>query len=132
MARLFKTRYLLYDGACGFCRRTARLVAPLDWFRMIIPRDVVREWPTLQVDFPSLQMDACLKDMHVIRSDGQITRGFDAYRSLTWVLPAMWPILPLLYLPPVRWLGWKIYRQLADNRRRRCEIGENEGRVTGE
>jgi predicted DCC family thiol-disulfide oxidoreductase YuxK len=121
--RRLQTRYLLYDGACGFCRRTARIVPRLDWFRKVIPRDFVREWPTLQIDFPSIRMDECLQDMHVIRSDGHILRGFDAYRSLAWVLPAMWPILPLLYLPPVRWMGWKIYRQIADNRRRACEIG---------
>jgi predicted DCC family thiol-disulfide oxidoreductase YuxK len=118
----FKTRYVLYDGACGFCRRTARLVPYFDWLGKVISRDLVREWPALQTEFPSLQMDACLKDMHVIRADGQITRGFDAYRSLVWVLPAMWLILPLLYLPPVRWLGRKIYRHIADNRRRTCAV----------
>jgi predicted DCC family thiol-disulfide oxidoreductase YuxK len=58
--------------------------------------------------------------MHVVTSDGRIDQGFDAYRSIAWVLPLAWPILPLLYIPPIRWLGWRIYRRVADNRRR-CE-----------
>jgi len=39
---------------------------------------------------------------------------------LVWALPLLWIFLPLMYLPPVRWLGGKVYRHIANNR---CTTG---------
>lgn len=103
------------------CRRTVRWLPWFDWLRLTIKRDITREWDALKSEHPSLDPDACMKDMHVIRADGAIHPGYDGYRSLAWILPPLWPILPFLYLPPVRWLGWKIYRRVADNRRA-CQL----------
>ena len=119
---MLKTRTLLFDGACGFCKRTARLVKWLDWLGKIETQDFMSNWPPLQTRYPLLEMDACLRDMHVIRADGRVDRGFDGYRSLAWVVPALWPILPFMYIPPLHWLGSKVYRYVADHRRRECEI----------
>jgi predicted DCC family thiol-disulfide oxidoreductase YuxK len=62
----------------------------------------------------------CMRDMHVVTSDGRAYKGYDGWRNLVWTLPLLWIFLPLLYLPPVRWLGWKVYRHIADNR---CTTG---------
>lgn len=99
------------------CRRTVRWLPWFDWMRLIRKRDITREWDALKSEFPSLDIEACMKDMHVIRGDGRIEAGYDGYRMLAWVLPPLWLILPLLYLPPVRALGMKIYRKVADSRR---------------
>lgn len=123
MASLFQPRHVLYDGGCGMCKRTIRLLPWFDWMRLTIKRDITRDWDALKSQFPTLDADACMRDMHVIMANGRIDPGYDGYRSLAWILPPLWPILPLLYLPPVRWLGWKIYRRVADNRRA-CKVDE--------
>src|SRR5688572_18453615 len=61
--------------------------------------------------------------MHVVLEDGRVFTGYDAYRQLAWVLPATWALLPVLYLPPVRWVGWKVYRYVASHRHDAgCEV----------
>jgi predicted DCC family thiol-disulfide oxidoreductase YuxK len=113
---MIQTRHVLYDGGCGLCGRTSRVLRRVDWLRKIVYHDIAHDWPAIQAQFPQLNFDNCMRDMHVITDDGRTERGFDAYRLLAWALPVFWPILPLLYLPPVRWLGWKIYRRVADTR----------------
>lgn len=120
--RLFHSRTILFDGACGFCKRTAKIVGYLDWLGRINARDFVSEWDAVQREHPQLELEACLQDMHVIREDGAIHKGFDGYRSMAWVLPLCWPILPLMYVPPIHWLAWKIYRYIADHRKRACQL----------
>src|SRR5450432_2965292 len=110
-----QTRHIFFDGGCGFCQRAARTLRRLDWLRKTVQHDIVHDWPSIHQNFQQLDIDKCVRDMHVITSDGRIYRGFDSYRSLAWVLPLLWPIVLLLYLPPVRWLGWRIYRHVADN-----------------
>lgn len=88
----------------------------LDWLNHTVGHDVVNDWDQIQKQFSGLDHDQCMRDMHVITQSGATYKGFDAYRSLAWVVPILWPILPLLYLPPVRWVGNKIYRRVADNR----------------
>lgn len=114
---MFQPRHVLYDGGCGMCQKTIRLMPWFDWMRLTRKRDITREWDALKAEFPTLDIEACMRDMHVIRGDGRIEFGYDGYRMLAWVLPPLWLILPLLYLPPIRWLGWKIYRRVADSRR---------------
>jgi predicted DCC family thiol-disulfide oxidoreductase YuxK len=111
-----QTRHIFFDGGCGFCRNAARWLRRLDWLGKTVHWDIAHQWPIIHEKFPQLDLDACVRDMHVVTEDDRTYRGFDAYRSLAWVLPAMWLILPLLYLPPIRWIGWKIYRHVADNR----------------
>ncbi|HEY1629001.1 MAG TPA: DUF393 domain-containing protein [Tepidisphaeraceae bacterium] len=112
-----QTRFVLFDGGCGICSRTARALHHLDLFHKTVPLDIAHEWPVIHEKFPRITFEAAMRDMHVVVEDGEIFRGFDAYRSLAWILPLFWIVLPLLYLPPVRWLGWRIYRRVADNRR---------------
>jgi predicted DCC family thiol-disulfide oxidoreductase YuxK len=109
-------RAVFFDGGCGFCRKTVSILWHVDVLRRCELHDVVNQLDSIAIGFPDLDRTASLEDMHVIRSDGQTEKGYDAYRSLAWVLPATWVLLPILYLPPVRWLGWKIYRYVASHR----------------
>jgi hypothetical protein len=83
--------------------------------------DVSVDWPALAAAYPMLDARACLEDMHLVFGDAgappsSIETGFDAYRSIAWVLPIAWPVLPLLYLPGVPVLGRRIYRFVAFHR----------------
>ena len=105
------------------CRRSVSLLHYLDVFGRIIPYDVTAQWPQIECRFGRLDLDAHFRDIHVINSDGRTYCGFDAYRQLAWVVPLAWSILPVLYLPPVRWLGWRLYRNIADHQRfRSCPL----------
>ena len=52
----------------------------------------------------------------------RIYRGFAAYRRVSWRVPFLWPVLPLLYLPPVTTLATRVYRRVADHRL--CHVGD--------
>jgi hypothetical protein len=69
---------------------------------------------------PSLTPEVCLADMHVVVGHGSgvvsIQTGFDGYRSIAWVLPIAWPVLPILYVPGVLALGRRIYRFVVSHR----------------
>jgi hypothetical protein len=42
--------------------------------------------------------------------------GFAAYRALAGRIPVFWPIIPLLYVWPIRVAGERFYRRVADSR----------------
>jgi predicted DCC family thiol-disulfide oxidoreductase YuxK len=109
---------VLYDGACGLCRPTVAVLRRLDLLRRVEFLDVHGDWSAIAHRFPALSREACLTEMHGIDPDGRIYTGFDTYRALGWILPLGWTVLPLLYLPPVSWLGRRIYRAIAAGRHR--------------
>jgi hypothetical protein len=54
--------------------------------------------------------------MHVVTDRGGVSAGFDAYRSVAWVLPLGWLALPFLYLPGMAAIGRRLYRFVASRR----------------
>jgi predicted DCC family thiol-disulfide oxidoreductase YuxK len=107
---------VLYDGGCGVCSRSVVVIARLDVLKRLRFADVVADWPWLSREYPKLRRDACLREMHVVTSDGRLLAGFDAYRSLAISLPLAWPLLPLMYIPGVPQLGRRSYRAIAARR----------------
>jgi predicted DCC family thiol-disulfide oxidoreductase YuxK len=111
------SRLLIYDGGCGLCQRSVRIVSRLDWLKRVRFADVDRDWDTLSHDHPALRRDACLAAMHVITRTGRILAGFDAFRALAAVLPPGWVALPVLYFPGVPAIGRRVYRLIASRRK---------------
>jgi predicted DCC family thiol-disulfide oxidoreductase YuxK len=109
-------RLVLYDGGCGLCSRTVVVLARLDLLRRLRFVDVTADWDGVSANHPGLDRDACLADMHVLTTDGCISRGFDAYRSIAWVLPLGWLVLPWLYIPGVPTVGRRAYGFIAARR----------------
>jgi predicted DCC family thiol-disulfide oxidoreductase YuxK len=111
-------RLVLFDGACGMCQRSVVVLTRLDLLQRLRFADVEREWLELSTRYPQLDRAACLAEMHVITTRGEVRRGFDAYRSLAWVLPPGWLMLPLLYIPGVPAVGRRVYGFVAARRGR--------------
>ena len=65
---------------------------------------------------------AVAADVQVV-TDGCALAGYDAYRRAARRVPALWPLLPLLYPPPVSAIGRRVYRHVADGRS--CSLDEN-------
>ena len=115
-----KQRYrleIIYDGACPMCIRTVQILKWLDWLGMLEYRDLT-EWDELKKKHPSLDWDRCLQEMHVVSTNGDIETGFFGFRKIcSRVLPG-WLILPVLYLPPIPYMGQWIYKKIASKRKR--------------
>lgn len=99
---------LIYDGDCGFCKRSLGLVKRLDLFSSLD-----------YVDYHEFENTAEFEtSMVAVTPTGRSYRGFYAFRRLAWNLPLAWPVAPLLYLPGVAWVGERAYAWVAANRSR--------------
>jgi len=104
-----------YDGNCTLCRRTVALLRTVDWLERIVYVNALDEAALRSHGLHTLDRQALVMDMHAV--DGsQRWLGYDAYRAIAWRIPLLWPLLPVLYLPPVAALGKRIYRRVADHR----------------
>lgn len=109
---------IVYDGACPLCIRSMTLLAYLDWFRRLGYRDLMH-WAEVARDYPALDPDACIKEMHVVdRVTGRIYRGYFGFRRIAWEVPLLWPLLLFVYIPGVSFVGFRVYGLIAANRLR--------------
>ena len=121
---------VLYDGGCGLCERTVAWLRWADLRRRLTFTDINRDWDRLKQRHPSLDRDACLDAMHVVAPDGTITAGFDGFRTLARVVPALWPAWPLLFVPGVPPIGRRVYRHIAQHRSTTCRLPQAEELTT--
>jgi predicted DCC family thiol-disulfide oxidoreductase YuxK len=109
--------HLIYDGQCGFCRRSLRLCVALDVRRRLRLHDAT-DRAAVVARFPMLA-DADFDDaMFAVAPDGRVYRGFFAFRRVLRESPLMWPLLPIFYLPFSGTLGPRAYGWVARNRHR--------------
>jgi predicted DCC family thiol-disulfide oxidoreductase YuxK len=106
-----------YDTICPICQRSRRTLERLDWRRRLDFRDI-HDRATMEREVPGVSYRRALREMIVVAPSGKVTGGFDAFRTLAWAIPLWWPLLPLLYVPGVPFLGRRIYRWVARNRYR--------------
>ncbi|MBN2469417.1 MAG: DUF393 domain-containing protein [Anaerolineae bacterium] len=108
---------MLYDGHCGLCTSSQRLVRRLDWLGRIEYLDAQAR-DVVAARFPGLDPAAILGAIHVITPEGRVFVGYEGVRALTRALPPVMWLYPLLFLPGIRWLGPKVYNWIAANRYR--------------
>ena len=106
---------LVFDGACGFCTRSVRLLKALD------RNSRVTAVPFQKTGTPAsvgLTLEACKASVWAIAPDGGYYRGAEAVNAL--VAAALGTAVPLLlyYLPGIRQLQDFIYFLIAYNRSR--------------
>ncbi len=104
---------LLWDGTCGFCRRSVAYLERLD------TRHAFRALPYQEAPSPPMSpalKAACARAFHVVRTDGSVLR---AGRAALYVLSRLGhPLLAsVLALPPLVWAVELGYWILARNRR---------------
>ncbi|MEP6915698.1 MAG: DCC1-like thiol-disulfide oxidoreductase family protein, partial [Acidobacteriota bacterium] len=116
---------LLYDGECGFCDQSVRILQTFDVWNRVRPLAIQEAMPLLAAHH--VPADAALDQMHIVEGD-RIVHGFRAFRRFAWVTPYFLPIAPLLYVPGVPQLGQLIYAAIAKRRYRiSCAIGGPRG-----
>src|SRR5579859_7857910 len=107
---------VLYDGRCGLCQQSIRLIRRLDRRHMVSYWDVQDRAMVLE-RFPALASRDLLGQIHVVAPDGSVRVGYDGMREIARVLPLpiRW-ITPILGLPLIAPLGRHVYRWIAAHR----------------
>jgi len=102
---------MIYDGNCGFCKRSMALFLAFDGLNQIKTRDY-RTNPSPIV--ASKKIDHAL---YTITANDKPIAGFDAYRHVVIRIPGAWWFAPLYYIPFFsRAIGRPIYNWIAAHR----------------
>ena len=109
---------VFFDGLCGWCQGSVRLLRWLDWHRRLVFVDYLSvpeaERPVSYATF--------MEGLPVRTWDGRVLVGFAGVRRALRRTPlgalVIWP----LYLPGLGGLGRLIYRWIAANRPRACQM----------
>jgi predicted DCC family thiol-disulfide oxidoreductase YuxK len=107
-----------FDGVCGLCRRTRRVLSALDWLRAL---DWV-DFTTLPPEQMPVPLDQALAGMPMRTSNGRILLGFPAVRRALRRTPVGLVPALLLHMPGVSWLGRITYNRIAASRARACHV----------
>ena len=104
---------MIYDGSCGFCKRSMAWFLAFDGLGQISIRDF-RSNPS-----PVVGDDKMLKALYAVLPDGRALPGFEAYRYVVLRVPGLWWLIPFFYVPVFsRLLGHPMYNWIAANRSR--------------
>lgn len=115
---------VFFDGQCGLCGRTVRILRGVD----LLGRLDLIDFRRLPDDGPSspdaqgVSRADLESEMAVVDAAGRVHWGFAAYRVLLWEVPIGWPLLLVAYLPGVRPIGEAVYRYVAARRAGICEL----------
>jgi predicted DCC family thiol-disulfide oxidoreductase YuxK len=119
---------VLYDGACGFCDRSVRVLRTMDVWNRLTPRPI--QDATALLAAHGVKEDVALDAIHVVEGD-RLFNGFYAVRRFAWTTPYLLPIAPLLYIPGIPAVGERIYASIAKRRYAiSCAIGGPKGLPT--
>jgi predicted DCC family thiol-disulfide oxidoreductase YuxK len=106
---------ILYDGSCDMCRASMLGVRNFDKSGLIEPLDL--HDPAARSQFPALDLDDLLEELHAVDDRGTIFRGARAINEIlrrqdgvTGWLAYLW------YLPGYAWLADRQYKRIAATR----------------
>jgi predicted DCC family thiol-disulfide oxidoreductase YuxK len=107
---------IVYDAQCRFCVRSLR------WVRSLARREAFRlhdgnDRAAVLKRFPMLSGADTDEAMFAITSEGEVFRGFFAFRRMMWASPWLYPGLMAFYAPGARLVGPRIYAWIARHRR---------------
>ena len=112
-----------YDGACGLCDRTVRMLSGFDLLRRLDLRDFRQEDLEAFRRVSGVTLDpGRLEDEMAVVVNGTCHWGFRGYQALAGALPLFWVTVPLLYLPGVTLVGDAVYRRVAQRRHALCPL----------
>jgi len=111
-----------FDGRCGFCRRSARILHRLDWLNRLEFVDLTSIPPA---DLP-VRLEAALKGMPLRTRAGRILLGFPAIRHALLQTPLGFLLALLMWVPVVSHIARWVYEWVAANRKRdTCAVHPN-------
>jgi predicted DCC family thiol-disulfide oxidoreductase YuxK len=108
-------RVVVWDDGCGFCAAWVRWFRRLDWLKVLrfVPRS------QLAASGVEVSQDAAARALQLVYRR-RVYGGFAAVGRVLEILPVSFLWAPLLRLPPIAWIGERVYRRVAQ--RRKCEL----------
>jgi predicted DCC family thiol-disulfide oxidoreductase YuxK len=104
---------MIYDGHCGFCKRSMAWFLAFDGLDQIQVRDFRANPSQLISD------EQMLKALYLVLPNGRAMPGFEAYRYVVLRVPGLWWQIPFFYVPVFsRLIGTPTYYWFARNRSR--------------
>lgn len=103
-----------FDGRCGFCRRSARILHRLDWLGRLEFVDLT-SIPPAELPVP---IEAAMKGMPLRTRAGRVLLGFPAIRHALLQTPLGCVPALLMWVPGVSQLAGWAYEWIATNRKR--------------
>ena len=108
---------VLYDGACELCRIGAEAVRVFDNSAAIDLLDI--HAGEARVQFPRLEMDALMEELHVVDDRGRVWKGARAVNEVLRHQHGMRGLLAYLwYVPGYAWLADRQYKRISRSRYR--------------
>jgi predicted DCC family thiol-disulfide oxidoreductase YuxK len=98
---------LIYDGACGFCRRWIERVQR--WDRHGLLEMVPYQSADLAARFPGVTREECSQRIHLIDARSTVYRGAAAGREVLRRLPGGWLWTLPFRIPGGLWVAERIY-----------------------
>jgi glyoxylase-like metal-dependent hydrolase (beta-lactamase superfamily II)/predicted DCC family thiol-disulfide oxidoreductase YuxK len=105
---------VLYDGQCEICQSCVSWLKTLDRENKTVCLPISAE--VLRTVDARLNLDDCLRQLHVVTPGGEIHIGWDAVACLARLLPSTWLIGTLGQRFPFRNAGRLLYGFVATNR----------------
>lgn len=114
------TLRIFYDGECNLCARSAKWIRLLDWLTLI---DRVDVHALADDELPSgATRTRLLEEMGSEDAGDRVRYGIDSLVQILLRLPLLaivGLVLRVLFLiPPLHWVGRRMYRFIADRRYR--------------
>src|SRR5260370_30828321 len=117
---------VLYDGQCEICQACVSWLKALDHRNKTICLPISADvLPTVDA---RLNLDECLRQLHVVSPEGEIQVGWDAVACLARLFPSTWLIVAVGQRYPFRNVGRWLYGFVATYRYslRKCRGGSRD------
>jgi predicted DCC family thiol-disulfide oxidoreductase YuxK len=119
---------VLYDGGCEMCRNVAAGVLRYDNTDALELLDANE--PAARAQFPELNLDDLLYELHVIDDRGRVYRGARAVNEILRRQAGLRSLVAYLwYLPGYAWLADRQYKAIAGRRYRFGAAGKTDAAV---
>lgn len=104
-----------FDDTCNLCDRTVLVITVLDIFNRVSLRPLSKHGDELKAY--GVSHEAAMQNLYGVQEESKVVKsGYDFYAMLAKNLFLLWPVLPLLYLGRVLFIGPVIYRLVAGKR----------------
>lgn len=105
---------VVFDGDCGICTHTIKILRQLDWLGKL--SFFASNAPETFDKFPRLNLEQARQEILVEDPRTGWYGGFEACEWIACRVPALWIFVPLTLLPGSRMIGDKVYKYVARNR----------------
>lgn len=110
-----RSRLVVWDDACSFCRVWVRWLRRLDWLRVHRFAGSSDPMVLAAAGITTEEADTAIQ---LVGPAGRRASGFRAIRTILEFLPLSFLWAPILRIPPIERLGERVYAAVA--RRRKC------------